>query len=469
MTIRTRLALVFTLLMGCTLVLVGAATYDLLRHGLLTEVERDVSRRAAAFARSQPSPPYALDVFAAPDVFLQVVTGTGAPVAASGNLGRRVLPLSPAARAGRVVEARVGGRPLFLTAAALGPDRLIIVARSPVTIYGALRGLRQLLWGVIGVALVLTATLGWLFAGAATRPIERVVEAAAAVRDSRDPRRRVAYAGPGDEIGRLVSTFNAMLGELEDVYRSLDRSNQQLRRFLADCAHELRTPLTLIVSTLDMLERVGPADPAFRDKAIADVRGEATRMARMITQLLILARADAGTAMAVEPVALGEVVAEACRQGQGMADAVRFSWNVSDGLKSVTVRGNADYLTQLVLILVDNAIKYTPVGGQVHVEAALADEGAEISIVDTGSGVDPADLPRIFDRFYRGRNTTGRTGTGLGLAIAQWVAEQHGGRIDVDTTPGAGSRFRIVLPVGDAPPKSASDTGLSKASVLPST
>ncbi len=393
MSLRLRLALAFTLLVGCTFVLVGTATYKLLRYGLLSEIERDVARRAAVFARSRPSPPYALDVFAAPDVFLQVVTAAGDPVAGSGNLGRRVLPLPPAARAGRVVEARVGGRPLYLTATALGPDRFIIVARSPSTIYAALRALRGLLIVVIGAALLVTAALGAVFALA------------------------------------------------------LDRSHQRMRQFLADCAHELRAPLTRMLSTLDVLARVGPTDPEFRTQALADVRDDTGRMARMITQLLILARADAGTPMPAEPVALSAVVADACRQGRDMAKGVRFEGPNGDALDGVTVRGNADYLRQLILILLENAIKYTPVGGEVQVTASIGDGHIRITVADTGSGIAADDLPRVFDRFYRGHNARGTTGTGLGLAIARWVAEQHGGTVNVESAPGRGSRFSAVLPI----------------------
>jgi two-component system, OmpR family, sensor kinase len=447
MTLRTRLALVFTLLVGCTLILVGTSTYRLLRHGLLTEIERDVARRAAVFALSHPSPPYTLDVFAAPDVFLQVVDGSGRPLAGSGNLGRRTLPLSPNARAGHVVEARVAGRPLYLTAAPLPQGRLIIVARSPVTIYAALRELRSLLVAVISAALLLTATLGWLFARSVVRPIERVVAAASAVKQGRDLGQRVAYTGPPDEIGRLAATFNAMLAELEEAYKNLDLSNQRLRQFLADCAHELRAPLTLILSNLDVLARVGPNDPAFGTQALADIHSEASRMARMITQLLILGRADAGTPMTAEPVLLADVLTDACRQGRGMAESMPFLFTIHDELDGVTVRGNADYLKQVVLILVDNAIKYTTPGGEIRVDATLTGEHARVTVSDTGSGIDPADVPRIFDRFFRGKNARGTTGTGLGLSIARWVTEQHGGRIEIDTAPGTGTRVTVVLPV----------------------
>jgi signal transduction histidine kinase len=259
-----------------------------------------------------------------------------------------------------------------------------------------------------------------------------------------------------DEIGRLAGTFNAMLADLERAYRALDQSNERLRQFLADCAHELRTPLAVIMSNLDLLGKVGETDPGFHDQAVADVRSEANRMARMITQLLILGRADAGAQTPREPVLLGDVVAEACRQGQGMAEDVRFVTTATAALEGVVVQANPDYLKQLLLILLDNAFKYTPHDGEVRVEAAREDGMARITVVDTGSGIDPSDLPHIFERFYRGRNASGKMGTGLGLAIARWVAEQHGGSVRVESALGRGSRFSVVLPV-----ESASSAGAS--------
>jgi two-component system OmpR family sensor kinase len=447
MYLRTRLALLLTLLVGVALAAAGIATYKLMRIGLLSEIERDVSRRAAVFAGSTPRPPYNLDTFAAPDVFMQVVDSRGAPAANSGNLGDRQLPLPDAARRGRVVEVHVGGRPLYLTAAPLPDGRYVIVARSPVTIYAALRRLRQLLYLVAGAAVLAAGAVSWLMARGALRPVERVATAAAAVTRSRDLTQRVDYAGPSDEAGQLAATFNAMLAELQDAYAQLDASNQRLRQFLADCAHELRAPLTLIVSNLDLLARVGSTDPGFGSKALGDIRDEADRMARMITQLLILGRADAGAIMSSRPVALADVVADAVRQSRTVANGVHVTDAASRALDGVIVSGNPDYLTQLLLILLDNACKYTPPGGAVRLDAAADGATVRLIIEDTGAGIDAGDVPHIFDRFYRGRNAAGTSGTGLGLAIAQWIVQQHGGSIAVDTAAGRGSKFTVFLPV----------------------
>src|SRR6266511_1785682 len=404
--IRVRLAAVFTLLVAVILVAVGVATYQLLRQSLLDEIERDVARRATSFRLADPQPPYDLDGFGAPDVFLQVVDGGGSVVARSGNLGERVLPLPDAARRGQVVEVHVAGRPLLLTAAPLDADRHVVVARSPVTTYRALRTLRQLLAGVITGAVLITALASWLYARAALRPIDRVVEAAREVRDSRDPTRRVPHRGPADEVGRLVATFNEMLAALARIR-----------------------------STLDFLGRRGDTettdDAAFRARALDDVAAETDRMARMVRQLLILARADAGATIEPRPVRLGEVLKAACRQAERMTNGVTFVPPPDGALDDAIVHGDADHLQQVVLILLDNAFKYTPPPGEVRVEADRDDQTARITVADTGLGVPAEDTDRIFDRFYRGRNSAAATGTGLGLAIARWVAEQHAGRIEL--------------------------------------
>ena len=447
MTIRLRVALGYMLLAAATLAAVAAATYQLLRTSLLDDIERDVARRAAEFRASPPRPPFALDVFSAPDIFLQVVDPSGTTIASSGNLGTRTLPVPKAALEGEVVEVHVEDRPLFEAAARLPDGATMVVARSPMTTYGALRELRRLLVIVGSIALAVTGTLGWLYARGALRPIHRLIETAQAVRASRDLSRRVPQRRRSDEVGRLAATLNAMLAELEDAYRNLDRSNQRLRQFLADCAHELRAPLTLLMSNLDVLAKAGEGDPEFRSQALADIRLEAERMARMVTQLLILARADAGARLEFEPVPLRDLVVETCRTESRAANGARFVLDGASGLDGVTVNGSPDHIRQVLLILLDNAFKYTPPEGQVRVEGRVEDGTARVSVTDSGSGIAKDDLPRIFERFYRGQNADAVTGTGLGLAIARWVAEQHGGTIEVSTNPGSGSRFSLVLPV----------------------
>lgn len=478
--IRVRLAGVFTLLVAAILVSVGVVTYELLRQSLLDEIGRDVVQRAEMFRLTNPGPPYDLDVYGAPDVFLQVLDPSGDVLARSGNLGSRTLPLPSGGGSGRpvgeAVEVHVADRPLFLSAAPLEDGGHVIVARSPMTTYGALRTLRTLLVGIVGGAVVLTALASWLYARTALRPIGRVVETARDIRDSRDLARRVPHRETRDELGRLAETFNEMLTELQAAHASLDQSNRQLRQFLADCSHELRAPLTRIRSAVDLLDRLGldPAaddadradeadDMGFRSRTLADIAAETDRMARMVRQLLILARADAGATIERHPVQLSGVLDTACRQAERMADGVRLVPPPPGSLReleSAVVQGDAGHLEQVVLILLDNAFKYTPPPGEVRVEAevdtdidtAQHERHATITVTDTGLGVPDQDTERIFERFYRGRNAQAATGTGLGLAIARWIVEQHGGRIDLTTALGTGSRFTVHLPLAPPPP-----------------
>jgi two-component system, OmpR family, sensor kinase len=453
--IRVKLAVFFTVAVALILAGAGVVTYQLLRHSLLDEIARDVAARAHTFSASHPGPPYDLDVFAAPDVFIQVEAADGTVTARSANLVGRSLPLPDSARTGQVAEVRLSGRPLMLAAAPLPGGGYVVVARSPVSTYRALATLQRLLTVVVAVAMVLTAAASWGYARVALRPIDRVVDAARAVRDSRDLTRRVRRTGPNDEVGRLADMFNAMLAELESAHHALDESNQQLRRFLADCSHELRAPLARIRATADLLSRLdgegvtGDGEAEFRSKALADVADDTDRMARRVRELLILARADAGARIEPRPVHLAEVLDAACRHAERMAGGLRLEVDpdAETALRDSVVAGDPDYLQQVLLILLDNAVKYTPPPGYVRVDARTIDGYAEVTVADTGIGIPAEDTDRIFERFVRGRNAAASTGTGLGLAIASWVVAQHAGRITVTSTPGVGSRFTVRLPL----------------------
>jgi signal transduction histidine kinase len=447
MSLRLRTAIGFTVLAAVVVALVGVTTYDLLRSSMLTEIRRDVTQKASLFA-STPAPD--LDMFASPDTYLQVDTARGRAVQRSANLGGRTLPLTAAMRRGEAVQTTVTRKSLFAAARGMPRGRYVIVAQTPATLYVALDELQRLLYIVGAAAIVLSAILGWFLAHAITRPLERVANAARAVRQRMDLSQRVTTGrAQGNEMSELADTFNAMLAELERTYDKLAASNRQLREFLADCSHELRAPLTLILANLDLVIRTGDEDAQFRDQALADIKREAERMSRMIRQLLILARADAGTEVVVEPVDLAVVIHSVGRQASRMSRGMGVQFHLDPSttrVDDVRVNVSAEYLEQQLLILLDNAFRYTSEGGDVHLSADLADGRVYIAVTDNGPGIDHDELPRIFDRFYRGHNANGASGTGLGLAIAQWIAAQHHGTIEVTSQPGHGSRFTVVLP-----------------------
>jgi len=240
--------------------------------------------------------------------------------------------------------------------------------------------------------------------------------------------------------------MNGMLQALEDAYQEMQKVNDLQRHFLIDVSHELRTPLTIMLSSLDLMKKVGATDPEFQVSSLECIRVEAERMARMVTQLLMLARSDATVTAAYEPVLVQDIVADLCNQRRPHADEPSLECHDLQLLEGVLVWGNPDYLKQLFLILLDNAFKYTPATGRVEMVASLNGGMVTVTVADTGIGIPPDDLPRIFDRFQRAENARIHPGAGLGLAIAQRIVEQHRGKIAVESTLGQGSRFTVTLP-----------------------
>jgi signal transduction histidine kinase len=253
-------------------------------------------------------------------------------------------------------------------------------------------------------------------------------------------------------VGQLAGAFNEMLERLERIFRAQ-------RRFVADVSHELRTPLTTIRGNVDLLRRMGGTDPA----SLNAIQNETARMVRLVGDLLMLAQADAGhLPIAREPIEMDALIAEIADQARVIAGhrlQVVVECAEPEREAPLTVRGDADRLRQLLLNLTDNAFKHTPDDGCVSLCLAQMDGWVRITVADTGSGISPEDLPHVFDRFYRADKSRWRrpalseaspgVGVGLGLSIARWIAEAHGGRIEVQSEQGKGSAFHIWLPLAD--------------------
>jgi signal transduction histidine kinase len=291
--------------------------------------------------------------------------------------------------------------------------------------------------------LVLSGLVSWLLAGSALVPVERLISDLEAIQDGRSLHRRLPAESDDNEIDRLSHTLNAMMARLEGSFAAL-------RRFTADASHELKTPLTVLRADI---ERAMQSPHVADDQlpALEEALAETARMADLVDSLLTLARADEGRFdLYREPVALEPIVREVIETAVilGEASGVRIALERVD---EVTVDGDAVRLRQLFLNLVTNAVKYTPKDGSVTI--SLEDRGDHVafSVQDTGVGIAAADLPYIFDRFWRAdrvRSRTGeRGGVGLGLAIAQWIAHAHGGFIAVGSRLGRGSTFTVQLPV----------------------
>lgn len=458
MYIRTRLTLWFLLILVLVLAAFSVTIYQLTDRNLLGGIEQDV-RHQATIIRATIHPCVGtatlcvpeLDVFNSPDVFLQVQDPHGTVLASSGNLGNRTLPLiHDAIASDRVKEVRVGNIPLFVYGQPVMVNHqlrgYIIVAQSPMTIYLALHQLEYFLFLGFIVTVILTILVVWLLVRQAMHPLEHLASTATEIAVSKDHSRRLSPRKRADEISNLAHSMNGMLQALEDAYQEMQKVNDLQRHFLIDVSHELRTPLTIMLSSLDLMKKVGATDPEFQVSSLECIRVEAERMARMVTQLLMLARSDATVTAAYEPVLVQDIVADLCNQRRPNADEPSLECHDLQLLEGVLVWGNPDYLKQLFLILLDNAFKYTPATGRVEIVASLNGGTVTVTVADTGIGIPPDDLPRIFDRFQRAENARIHSGAGLGLAIAQRIVEQHGGKIAVESTLGHGSRFIVTLP-----------------------
>ncbi len=268
------------------------------------------------------------------------------------------------------------------------------------------------------------------------KPLEDMATAARQITRADDLSRRVPYANRPDEIGDLARAFNQTLERLERLFRT-----QQ--RLLADVSHELRTPLTTIRGNLDLMRRMGETDP----QSLSAIQVEIERMTRLVGDLLLLARADSGgLPLERKPVELDYILFDVYRQVRILEPPVGIELTEVD---QVTVLGDADRLKQLMLNLVENAVKYTPPGGEVSLSLSKKAGWAFFEVSDTGIGIPPENLPHVFDRFYRvdKARTRAQGGSGLGLSIAKWVAQAHGGAIRVTSQVGEGTTFSVTLPL----------------------
>ena len=268
------------------------------------------------------------------------------------------------------------------------------------------------------------------------RPLEDIASVARQITRADDLSRRVPDNGRTDEIGDLARAFNQTLERVERLFRA-----QQ--RLLADVSHELRTPLTAIRGNVDLMRRMGEADM----ESLAIIQEEIERMTRLVSDLLLLARADSGgMPLQRKRLELDNLFFEVYRQANLLPKSVEL---VVTAVDQLCIYGDPDRIKQLLLNLIDNAIKYTPLGGKVMLALSKANGWACVEISDTGIGIPPEDLPHIFDRFYRvdKARTRQQGGSGLGLSIAKSIAKAHGGDIRVRSKVGEGTTFTVMLPI----------------------
>jgi len=281
--------------------------------------------------------------------------------------------------------------------------------------------------------------IGWVLSGITLSPIQRITQTAQTIGDERDFTRRVTYPGPPDEVGQLANTFNSMLSRLQDAFQKVEHSLQMQRDFVADVSHELRTPLTTLRGNLGLLRRDLP--PEERTDILNDMVDESDRLIRLVNDLLQLARADAGRNLAREPVDVSSVVDETVRQANQLDPQRDIQLEIDSNLK---ILGDKDALKQILLIALDNALKHS--AGNIHVRAERKGSSVEIRIQDFGAGIASEKLERIFDRFYRGDESSRIPGFGLGLPIAKSLVERQAGTIRMESEIENGSVLILNFP-----------------------
>lgn len=287
------------------------------------------------------------------------------------------------------------------------------------------------------LVIVVVAAGGYLAMGRALRPLRAVTETARAIEES-DLSRRIEVTGSDDEVAQLARTFNAMLGRLQRAFAA-----QQA--FLSDVGHELRTPITIVRGHLELLGD----DPAERRETLALVTDELDRMSRMVNDLSVLARAERPDFLRPATVDVTGLMADVYAKATALGDR---DWQLGP-VDPVTVYADEQRLTQALTQLVQNAVQFTGDGDRISLSATAAGDGqVRLAVADTGVGIAPADQERIFERFARAEAGRQRAdGHGLGLAIVSAIAAAHRGTVTVDSAPGAGATFGLVIPAGPVP------------------
>jgi heavy metal sensor kinase len=317
----------------------------------------------------------------------------------------------------------------------------IQVAAPMDDFYDALNRFKWVVLLLSPLLLVLASGGGYWLSRRALAPVDQITRAAQEI-NSNNLSRRLEVPQSRDELQRLSETLNGMLERLEAAFN-------RITQFTADASHELRTPLALMRTTTEVSLRTSQTVSEYRE-AQNQVLEELERTSALVEKLMLLARADAGVETLERlPLNLADCLREACNDGRTLAQAKQVTFQENIVSSRLVVEGDSHALHRLFLILIDNAVKYTPSGGSIAVALNRGDDSAVAEFRDTGIGITADDLPHIFDRFYRADKARSREfdGVGLGLSIARWVAEAHGGSIEVQSTLGKGSVFRVHLPL----------------------
>jgi two-component system sensor histidine kinase MprB len=422
-----------------------AIAYVVVGQQLHGQIDSSLEAQAAVLSQSPLSPALRARLggaFASADTYYwQAVYADGSVHQPTYFQGMRELPLTQAAFAAAnrqrptvITNMTVNGIHLRVATASAGPGVAVQIARRLTDADIVLSKLRTWFLIVAAGGVALAALLGAFVAREALRPVRKLTETAERVAETHDLSERIDVRG-SDELSRLAGSFNTMLAALEQAVAAQ-------RQLVADASHELRTPLTSLRTNFEVLLRPGPLPDESRRKLERDVHQQFAEMAALVGDIVELAR-DGQEPSEEDDVRLDVLVADAVERAERNARDVHFRLVAQPTL----VRGVPARLDRAVTNLLDNAAKWSPAGEVVEVEVT----GGTVGVRDHGPGISDADLPFIFDRFYRSVEARSMSGSGLGLAIVRQVAEAHGGQVTVERPPGGGSRFVLSVPALPVP------------------
>lgn len=441
--VRFRLTIWYAVVLAAGLSLFSGLIWLSLRHRLMEEIDQDLEARASQFQR----------YFASESVD------------SPGELRTELEEFCQALPPSSYVELRGSGGFTFIYPArgqklvsdfrslrrhfTFNQDVFELEIQAPTTsTEHTLHLLSILLWSASPVVILIACLGGAWLSARALKPVHDIAAAALTI-SIENLAERLPVPDTGDELARLTEVLNTMFARLESAVKTLSQ-------FAADASHELRTPLAVIRTTAELALRRARAPESYRD-SLQEVASEAERMTRLVEELLMLARTDAGTTeMPLGAVDVREVLADVCDEMRGLAEMRQVHLQVPqralrDG-GSAIVAGNRPALHRLFLVLVDNALKFSHSGGEVMVEVENLDSKISVAIEDFGIGISERDVPHIFERFYRVEGVRTGQGHGLGLSLAKNIARVHGASIEVESTEGEGSKFRVIFLARDARP-----------------
>ncbi|MER0482718.1 HAMP domain-containing sensor histidine kinase [Streptomyces sp. Edi2] len=451
--LRTRLALAASSAVAVVAVGVCAAAFSIIDYQMTRQLGLNLTQTAAQAVRDRhdwgPTPSDTLCQYPA-SACIQIVPSDPA----KDPRERYVLPVSDATR--QVADGRraafyqkltVAGHPVrMLTTRLADKDEAVQVAQRSDTVD---RGVQQAAWAlsaVGGAGVLLAAALGYWVSRTGLAPVARLTATAERIAATRDARHRIELPpGPPareDEITRLATSFNTMLGELE-------QSVAAQRRLVADASHELRTPLTALRTNAELLARAGRLTDAQRDRASAALGRQLREVTTLVNDLIELARDEEPQPLVeqVRPAALLEHAVGAAREHW---PEITFTTAIAPAAAQVAIPGVPPRLSRLLSNLLDNAAKFSPPGGPVDTELTFSADELALTVRDHGPGITEADLPHVFDRFYRAEAARALPGSGLGLAMARQIARAHDAELTAERAPGGGALFRLRMPVAAA-------------------